>query len=60
MMLAMLQAIGLGMTIIVLEVLAPGIFSELSKTIIIGLHSAQIALATAGQVAAVAGTISAH
>jgi hypothetical protein len=54
----MLQAIGLGMLIIVLEVLVPGIFSELSKTIIVFLHSAQIALAAAGQIASVAGTLS--
>ncbi len=57
MLLAMLQAIGLGMTIIVLEVLVPGIFSELSKTVIVFLHSAQLAFTAAGQIASVAGSI---
>lgn len=53
-------AIGLGIGILVLKVLTPEIFSELDKTIIIFLHGAQVSIAAATQLAAVASQIPLH
>jgi len=53
-------ALGLGVTIIVLKVLTPEIFSALENVVLTFLHGAQVALDAASQLAAVAGQLSAH
>ncbi|GEM_PF-4738003 len=52
-----LRVLGFGLFLIILLLLLPTVFSELSRTIVIFLRSAQEAFAAAGVVASYAGHI---
>ncbi|KND47152.1 MAG: hypothetical protein AB199_01830 [Parcubacteria bacterium C7867-004] len=52
-----LQAIGLGVLIIVLKFLAPAVLSEGEKTVVAFLHGAFVSATVATDLAASAGTI---
>jgi hypothetical protein len=51
------RAIGSGLFLVILALLMPAVFSELTKTIIVFLKSSQEALAAAGTIASYAGQI---
>ena len=50
-------AIGLGLTLIILQVLTPVIFGELQNTALAFLHGAQVSANVASQIAASAGSV---
>lgn len=52
-----LRAMGSGIFLIVLALLMPAVFAELTKTVVIFLQSAQQALTAAGIIASYAGSI---
>lgn len=54
---AILQAIGTGLFLLILMLLMPLVFSELVKTIVVFLQSSQQALMAAGTIASYAGSI---
>lgn len=54
-----LKTIGLGLFLVMLLLLMPSVFFELSKTIVVFLQSSQEAFAAAGALASHAGHISA-
>lgn len=50
-------ALGLGLTIIILQATVPAVFSELMNTIIVALQAVQITFSVASQIAGAAGSI---
>ncbi len=50
-------ALGLGLTIIILQATVPAVFSELMNTIIAVLQAVQITFSVASQIAGAAGSI---
>ena len=50
-------ALGLGLTILILQALVPAIFASLEQTILLALHGAQVALLAATHIAAAANNL---
>lgn len=53
----MFRALGSGLFLLILLILMPAVFFELSKTAVVFLQSSQEAFAAAGTIASYAGTI---